>query len=354
MRMEKNEQTPMESEKPDSLLISVCISVYNGEKFLQRCLDSVLSQNIKSMEIVLVNDGSTDGSSEIMYDYQARSPDKTKIIEQVNKGLAQGRWTGVKNASGRYITFLDVDDYLLYGAYKEILQTMEHTKADIYEFQTIRSGYYSKSPYSGIMDAKQVLADYFNGAGIPVNYWLRWFRRELFTENIFPKGISLHEDVYGFPCLLNRARTIAYINRPLHVHTKAPNSIMNRHYENRESREYFEKQKILLLSIPHIISNIGQDVIDTEYKEEFSQYKTRIYYNYIFMNIKGVSYNEKLDAVIDTLDLKESRRELEKFISQNVPLNSIRNHVIHCLGLRTGYQLYNLKRALSQFVLTRV
>ena len=181
-------------------LVSVCISVYNGEDHLRKCLDSVLSQDISSMEIVLVNDGSTDGTSEIMHEYQNRFPE-IRIIEQENRGLAQGRWTGVKNSSGSYITFLDVDDYLLEGAYKTILQFMENTRADIYEFQTIREDYYSKSPYSGIMEARQVLADYFNGVKIPVNYWLRWFKRELFTESVFPVGISLHEDVYGFPCL---------------------------------------------------------------------------------------------------------------------------------------------------------
>ena len=80
-------------------LVSVCISVYNGEDHLRKCLDSVLSQNISSMEIVLVNDGSTDDTSEIMHEYQNRFPE-IRIIEQENRGLAQGRWTGVKNSSG--------------------------------------------------------------------------------------------------------------------------------------------------------------------------------------------------------------------------------------------------------------
>ena len=86
-------------------LITVCISVYNGEKYLRRCLDSVVSQKICSMEIVLVNDGSTDGTSEIMHEYQNRFPE-IRIIEQENRGLAQGRWTGVKNSTGSYITSL--------------------------------------------------------------------------------------------------------------------------------------------------------------------------------------------------------------------------------------------------------
>lgn len=348
--IDENKNLAIREEKStERPLVSVCISVYNGEAHLRKCLDSVISQDIDCMEIVLVNDGSTDSTSEIMHEYRDRFPG-IRIIEQENRGLAQGRWTGVKNSNGRYITFLDVDDYLLEGAYKTILQFMAGTRADIYEFQTIREDCYSKSPYTGIMDAGQVLADYFDGASIPVNYWLRWFKRELFSESVFPVGISLHEDVYGFPCLLNRADTIAYIGKPLHVHTRTPGSIMNTHNEKKNTREYFEKQKLLLLSIPHIASNIGQNVIDTDYKESFSHYAARIYRNFIFMAVKDVSYNEKLDAIIDTLELKMSRRELERFISQNVGLQSRLNRVIHLFGLRDGYLLYGLRNRLSHLL----
>ena len=345
--MNENDNLAFREEKSTIRpLVSVCISVYNGEDHLRKCLDSVISQDISSMEIVLVNDGSTDGTSEIMHEYQNRFPE-IRIIEQENKGLAQGRWTGVKNSDGKYVTFLDADDYLLEGAYKTILQFMENNEADIYEFQTIREGYYSRSPYSGIMEAGQVLTDYFNGAEIPVNYWLRWFKRELFSESVFPVGISLHEDVYGFPCLLNRADTIAYIGKPLHVHIKTPVSIMNTLYEKKNTREYFEKQKILLRAIPHIIKNIGQNVIDTEYKEAFSHYVARKYRNFVFLDVKGISYNEKLDAIIETLGLKISRRELERYIAQHIRLQSKLDCVIHLLGLHDGYRLYDLKKRLS-------
>ena len=180
-----------------------------------------------------------------------------------------------------------------------------------------------------------------------MNFWLRWFKLELFSESFFSVGISLHEEVYGFPCLLNRADTIAYIGKPLHVHIKTPIYMMNTLYEKRSTREYFEQQKILLLLIPYIVSNIGQNVIDTDYKESFSHYAVRIYRNFVFMDVKGISYNEKLDAIIETLWLKMSRRELERYISQNVGRQSKLNCVIHLLGLHYGYQLYALKNRLS-------
>ena len=169
-----------------SFLVSVCITVYNEEEFLERCIESVIGQGVDSVEIVLVDDGSTDNTLQIMRKFKERFSERVKVIHQEHSGLAQGRWAGVRNSTGKYITFLDADDYLLDGAYKTIIDFMSEYKTDIYEFQTIRDGYYSRSPYTGIYDAKQVLNDYFNGVGMPVNYWLRWFKRELLVEQIFP------------------------------------------------------------------------------------------------------------------------------------------------------------------------
>ena len=133
--IDENKNLAIREEKSTGRpLVSVCISVYNGEAHLRKCLDSVISQDIDCMEIVLVNDGSTDSTSEIMHEYRDRFPG-IRIIEQENRGLAQGRWTGVQNSNGRYITFLDADDYLLEGAYKTIIQFMTDTRADIYELR---------------------------------------------------------------------------------------------------------------------------------------------------------------------------------------------------------------------------
>lgn len=332
----------------NNCMVSVCVSVYNGEKFLESCLDSVIAQEIEQMEIVLVNDGSSDSTLQIMKEYQARHPEKQiKVIEQEHSGLAQGRLTGVRNSTGQYVTFLDADDFLLEGSYKTILDFMKTTEADIYEFQTIRSDYYCKSPYSGVKNAKDVLIDYFNGSGIPVNFWLRWFKRELLTESIFPVGISLHEDIYSFPCILHNAASIAYIDKPLHIHMKNETSIMGNLYAERRGRIHFEKQKTFLLSIPHIVSNIGEEVIERDYRAPFKNYILRIYLDFLLMDVNDVSYEEKLDAIINTLKLSMSRNQLERYIRDNVPLNCKMNYAIRVLGLRNAYKLLKLKTSIT-------
>ena len=94
---------------PTSPLISVIVPVYNVAPFLRRCLDSIINQIYKNIEIVLVNDGSTDNSAEILNEYKLKDP-RIKIIQQRNGGLSNARNTGISNSKGTYITFIDSDD----------------------------------------------------------------------------------------------------------------------------------------------------------------------------------------------------------------------------------------------------
>ena len=329
------------------VLVSVCISVYNGMGSLGQCLDSVISQGVGPMEVVLVDDGSTDDTLRVMREYERRcagSAVKVKVIEQRHLGLAQGRCTGVMNATGDFVTFLDADDRLLEGAYKKVLQRMRHARADVYEFQTMRDDYYARSPYSGVMDAKRVLTDYFNGVGMPVNYWLRWFKRELLPRRVFPQGVSLHEDVYAFPCILNEAKSIAYIEEPLHVHARNEASIMGRYQALRGTRAYFEGQRALLGTIPHIVGNIGPDVIEREYKEPFARYVARISRNAVLADAGDVTYEERIDAVASALGRDMSRREVERIIERGLDGKGRLNRAIRVVGLRNAYRLHGLLR----------
>ena len=107
-------------DKSCEFQVTLCISIYNSEKFLRRCLDSVVSQTLKRLEIILVNDGSTDSSLKIMNEYRDKYPNNIKVISQENKGLAQGRQTGIDHANGEFIAFLDSDDYVKKDAYEKM------------------------------------------------------------------------------------------------------------------------------------------------------------------------------------------------------------------------------------------
>ena len=113
------------------MFFSILIPVYQVERYLRQCVDSVLGQSEKEYEILLVDDGSTDGSGAICDEYAARYPDIVRVIHQENKGLLLARRTAIQAARGDWVVHLDSDDYLLPGALKAIRETAERNSADL-------------------------------------------------------------------------------------------------------------------------------------------------------------------------------------------------------------------------------
>lgn len=113
------------------MLFSILIPVYQVKKYLRQCVDSVLSQSEQDFEIILVDDGATDGSGEICDEYAARFPQVVRVIHQPNQGLLLSRRAGIKAAKGEWLVHLDSDDYMLPGALKSIRETAEHSNADL-------------------------------------------------------------------------------------------------------------------------------------------------------------------------------------------------------------------------------
>lgn len=125
-------------------LISVIIPVYNVEDYLVECIDSVLNQTYENIEIIIINDGSTDSSYKILKKYS--SYDNIRILSQENSGQSVARNNGMKIAKGKYIYFLDSDDYILPNAFEELLKTMEQNNLDLIMF--------SAKPFADKLDIK--------------------------------------------------------------------------------------------------------------------------------------------------------------------------------------------------------
>ena len=103
-------------------LISVIVPVYNVENYLKRCLDSIINQTYQNIEIILIDDGSTDNSGNLCEDYK-KIDNRIKVVHKTNGGLSDARNTGIKKAKGKYITFVDSDDYVEYD-YVEYLYNL--------------------------------------------------------------------------------------------------------------------------------------------------------------------------------------------------------------------------------------
>ena len=112
-------------------LISILVPVYNVENYLHRCIDSILAQTLKDIEIILVNDGSTDSSGSICDEYSSNYPEIIKVIHKENEKLSYARKTGVENATGEYIGFIDSDDWIAPEMYEEMYLSAQDTGAQI-------------------------------------------------------------------------------------------------------------------------------------------------------------------------------------------------------------------------------
>ncbi len=111
-------------------LISVIVPVYNSEKYVNRCIDSILNQTYENLEVLLINDGSSDGSLKICEDW-AEKDKRVKIVNEKNKGVSAARNLGIKYATGDYVGFVDNDDWLRPEMYEKMLELIEKEKADV-------------------------------------------------------------------------------------------------------------------------------------------------------------------------------------------------------------------------------
>lgn len=111
-------------------MVSVIVPVYNTEAYLSLCLQSLMGQTLRDMEFIIIDDGSTDGSGEIMDDF-ARRDNRFRIIRQANQGLGNARNAGLKVACGKYVAFVDSDDWVIYKAYERLVAEAEKYQTDI-------------------------------------------------------------------------------------------------------------------------------------------------------------------------------------------------------------------------------
>ncbi len=191
------------------MLLSIIIPAYNVEGTLRECLESVLSQHVDDMEIILVDDGSTDNTAEICDEFGIR--DNIKVIHQENAGLSEARNAGLELAEGELITFVDSDDYLEPNTYPRLIGIMErHPQYDILEYSIVKEDN-GKVLFSLDLPDREYtdMAQYwFDGRAYTHCYaWNKVYRRGLFHGVRYPKGKKF-EDVYMLPQLLRNAKVV--------------------------------------------------------------------------------------------------------------------------------------------------
>lgn len=210
-------------------LVSIIVPVYNVEDYLRRCLDSVLAQTYKNLEIILVNDGATDGSRAICEKYVAADKRFT-LIDQENKGLSGARNTGLDAMSADYLMFLDSDDYIAPTMVEELYRALIDYDADIAACHLqyigedelfVPSGTGEATVFQG--EELQHILD--NTGAWTMVQWNKLFKRKIFDKLRFPLG-KYHEDEFVIHREIAAANCFVLINRCLYAYVQRKSSIM--------------------------------------------------------------------------------------------------------------------------------
>lgn len=214
-------------------MISIILPVYNVLPFLDKCVESVISQSYRDLEIILVDDGSTDGSGE-RCDYYAKQDDRIKVIHKPNGGLSDARNAGIAIAQGEYITFIDSDDYILPDYIEYLYNRITRDNADMAVCQvTFVDEHDQELSVGGVSVDKVVngnencMKAFLTDTAIDTPAWRKLYRTSMFSTGIhYPVG-RYHEDVFTTYKLIALCETISVGSRPLYAYRQRPGSIVN-------------------------------------------------------------------------------------------------------------------------------
>lgn len=203
-------------------LISIIIPVYNAEKYINRCIKSIVNQSYQKLEIIVVNDGSTDNSLSIC-ETLATQDNRIKVISQDNGGVSKARNMGLRLAKGEYVMFLDSDDYMLPDMCKTMLDVLHTKQADcvicgIKEPEDALWCPQRNIDYSTLEDFKRDFIYQLN-TELLSPCWNKIFKRQLIT-NLFNVDISFGEDLIFDLEYLNNCHKLSFITTPLVYHEK--------------------------------------------------------------------------------------------------------------------------------------
>jgi len=239
-------------------LISVIVPIYNVEKYLNRCIDSIINQTHRNLEIILVDDGSPDNCPKICDEY-AKKDNRIIVIHKKNGGLSSARNAGLDICNGEYVSFIDSDDFISNCFIEILLRVLVENKSDISEckflkfkeneeqilLDTINEYKNVLTDTSSIFDSRQMQLKLFDFDCVNhVVVWNKIYKKDIYKGLRFPNG-KIHEDEYTTYKAFSNAKTVAIINKELYFYRYVNTSIMGRKFNEKrlDILEAYEEKK---------------------------------------------------------------------------------------------------------------
>lgn len=215
-------------------LISVIVPIYNVEDYLDRCVDSIINQTYKNLEIILVDDGSPDNCPQMCDDY-AKKDSRIKVVHKENGGLSDARNAGMKVATGEYVSFIDSDDYISLDFYEILLQTMIDNDSDIVECGVVK--FYENGKFDEYSDDQMIknfntvdgLEGLINENSFHQYVWNKLYKSSVALDIPYAVG-KLNEDEFWTYQIFGKAKKVTRINKTMYYYFQRGSSIMGNGY----------------------------------------------------------------------------------------------------------------------------
>ena len=293
-------------------LISVIVPVYNVEWYLEKCVNSIINQTYKNLEIILVDDGATDSSGN-MCDELAKSDNRIKVYHKENGGLSDARNYGVERATGDYIGFVDSDDYIESEMFEKLYEAIKKENVDVAEcnFRFIysnRIANYSEDNYYLVLNRDEYTKEYVNMNRIFGAAWTKLIKSSLAKEIKFPKG-KLFEDGFYSLELMKKARNFVIFHNSYYNYVMRENSITNSKFNEKN------------LDLIEIADDIYDYVISTypSLKKEADRRKMYSYFNTLDTIILSPDYSNKV--YYNNIKSYFHKNFLQLFINNKISFN---------------------------------
>ncbi len=289
-------------------MVSIIIPVYNAEKYLAECVDSVLAQTYRNIEVILVNDGSND-STKTICDAYLKVDDRVKVFHQKNKGVSSARNVGIDNSRGEYITFIDADDVVDKKFIEKQLLCIQFTKADIcmseYLITLTPLSVTGKNHELNYIcySAKDILKDVLNKKISNVGATTKLIHRSLIDDLRFQEDIFIAEDMLFTIQLLGKAQKVVYLPESLYFYRQNIE-------ESTTKRNFTKKVNTLFLAYDRMQKILS--TVDVELISALENHRYRISFHVInLMILLGIPFCDKTFQTV-YCEIKCNRRRILK------------------------------------------
>ncbi len=294
-------------------LFSIIVPIYNTEKYLSRCIESILEQTFTDFELILVDDGSTDSSYSICQNY-AKDDSRIKVIHKENGGVSSARNIGLEYAKGVYLWFVDSDDYIKPTALVDLSVKVLNESSDLVIFNTTIEGNYKIDGFDAFFET------YYFKYVLGFAPWNKLYLREIIEQNNLKFD---EEETIGEDLLFNvgyykhlKNKKITFISEGYYVYDNRPDSAMNSKFSTRhiqQMRLYDKARKVFeneiseknkgILFLMHLISGINQSKPSKISRKQYVVFLQEMFGKYRFekklwkRSVKEFLYNEKASLV---------------------------------------------------------